>query len=67
MKMQDLAIPELELPSSSTFNEVFVILRVYNVSTLSVGTKIFVDPYRLRTSHLLFEFDTVHAMVRGHP
>ncbi|PVI03671.1 hypothetical protein DM02DRAFT_625719 [Periconia macrospinosa] len=64
--MEDLAVPELGAPSFSTFDEVFVILRVYHVSTSNVATKIFVDPYRLRKSHLQFDFDTVNAMVRDH-
>lgn len=59
VQMQNLA-----LPSSGTISRVYVIFRVFNLSSRDVDMEIFVDPIRFRGSHLDFEVQTWVGKVR---
>ncbi|KAF1971993.1 hypothetical protein BU23DRAFT_469303 [Bimuria novae-zelandiae CBS 107.79] len=51
------------IPATGSFDKVYVILRVYNLGQ-NTGMRIFVDPHRLRGSHIDFEIATYHCKTK---
>lgn len=53
--MQTFSEDESEL---SDLDAIYIIFRVFNIGTDSVGMKVYVDPERMRRRHLVFTAET---------